>query len=393
MEILNMKNKFMYPIILILVFFFGCEEESTPTEIGTNPSIEEITMRDKWNSASTILNKIEVKVTDPQGYSNLSGIYMEVKNQTNSQVVFSDSLYDDGAINHSQDGDVIAGDGIFSNRFSSVQILSGAGDGDYVFSFRSFDKENHESSLKEQTALFGPNTRPEIVNITGPDTLFSGTPGQIFEVAVFDSDDVEDVLRTYFETMNDSGQVIDISELFNDGDFSNHGDLFTNDSIFSIKLDSSFAADKLGLYRFNFHVEDSFNEENVIVPIHQIYIENKSGKVISTTVPDSLQRPVTPGSVTPFQLLAEVNDPQGLSDVQKVYFLSEKPDGTFSGDSTQFEMKDDGSQGDPVDRDGEYSIIIQIGDSNDLGTYIFHFFMLDKVGHLTDVVKDSIVVY
>ena len=80
-------------------------------------------------------------------------------------------------------------------------------------------------------------------------------------------------------------------------------------------------------------------------------------------------------------------------DIQKVYFLSEKPDGTFSEDSTQFEMKDDETQGDPSAGDGEYSIIIQIGDTNDLGTYIFHFFVLDKVGNLSTAVKDSIIVY
>ena len=46
----------------------------------TDPVIEEIIMRDKWNSASTILSKVEVKVNDPQGFSDIDGVFLEVKN-------------------------------------------------------------------------------------------------------------------------------------------------------------------------------------------------------------------------------------------------------------------------------------------------------------------------
>ena len=130
MKEFDMKKHLFYLFVIILSFFIACDEETTPTEVGTDPVIEEITMRDKWNSASTMLSKVEVKVTDPQGFSNISGVFMEVLNQSNNQVVFSDSLYDDGAFYFTQDGDVIANDGIYSNQFSSVQILSGAGDGD-----------------------------------------------------------------------------------------------------------------------------------------------------------------------------------------------------------------------------------------------------------------------
>ncbi|MFC2089060.1 hypothetical protein ACFLSX_05600, partial [Calditrichota bacterium] len=114
-----------------------------------------------------------------------------------------------------------------------------------------------------------------------------------------------------------------------------------------------------------------------------------------TTVPDSIERPGTPGNTTPFELNAVVQDPQGLADIDSVYFLSEKPDGNFSGNGFRFEMKDDGSAqfGDDQANDGEYSIIIEIGNSNDLGLYIFHFYIRDKVGHLTAVTRDSITVY
>jgi len=153
----NMKKFILHLVLLLVIYFFACEEESSPVEIGTAPNIEEIRMREKWNSASSVLSKVEVKVTDPQGFSDISGVFMEIKNQANNQFVFSDSLYDDGAYIHTMDGDVIANDGIYSNQYSSVQILSGAGDGNYVFSFQAIDKDNHISSLVEQSVLFVSN--------------------------------------------------------------------------------------------------------------------------------------------------------------------------------------------------------------------------------------------
>jgi hypothetical protein len=171
--------------------------------------------------------------------------------------------------------------------------------------------------------------------------------------------------------------------------------LFADDSIYTIKLDSTFAAGKQGPYIFHYYVEDSFNELNQSDISSNIEIENLVGTILATSVPDSIEKPVTPGNTVPFELNALVTDPQGLADIDSVYFLSEKPDGTFSGNGFHFEMKDDGSQqfGDDFANDGEYSIVIEIASSNDPGTYIFHFYMRDKVGQLTNVVQDSIVVY
>jgi len=395
MKVFDMKKYLLF--LILLVFIIACEEESNPAKVGTNPVIEEISIRDKWNSTSTILSKIEVKVTDPQGFSNISGVFMEVINSSNSQVIFSDSLYDDGAYYNTQDGDVFAGDGIYSNKFSSVQILSGAGDGDYEFSFQALDKDKHQSATEQQSVLFGPNAQPAITNMLSPDTLLSGTPGQVFEVTVSDADGLDDILRVYFETqkVGSSTQIYEM-DLFNDGNLNDHGDLFANDSIFSMKLDSTFAAGKMGQYLFHFYVEDSFNELNITDVSAAVQIENFPGKIVSTSVPDSIEKPTTPGNTIPFELNAYVTDPQGLADVDSVYFLSEKPDGTFSGNGYHFELFDDGDQGnngDDTANDGEYSLVIQIAESNDLGIYKFHFYMRDHVGHLTSVIKDSILVY
>jgi len=107
-------------------------------------------------------------------------------------------------------------------------------------------------------------------------------------------------------------------DLFNDGNLNDHGDLFANDSIFTMKLDSSFAAGKMGSYLFHFYVEDSFNEENQGIPIHPIFIENQPGIIKHTNVPDTTGRPAD------LFLTLNANDPQGLADIDSVYFLLEK---------------------------------------------------------------------
>ena len=88
------------------------------------------------------------------------------------------------------------------------------------------------------------------------------------------------------------------------------------------------------------------------------------------------------------------NDPQGLADIDSVYFLLEKPDGTFGGNGFKFDLQDNGNSfyGDLVEGDGIYSKIVSISASNDAGLYIFHFYLRDHADNLTGVVKDSMSV-
>jgi len=279
---------------------------------------------------------------------------------------------------------------MFSNRFSAVQVLSGAAEGDYLFSFKAIDKDNNESHTESIIAAFGVNESPNIINVSAPDTLYSGTNGQIIQVAVWDNDGIDDIDNVYFESQKTgSGNIIPESGLFNDGDFVNHGDLFADDSVFSIKFDSTFGAGKYGNYNLIFHVKDSFGEENNTIPIHQIFIENEVGEIVSTSVPDTTTRPAD------LTLYVTVKDPQGLADVDSVYFLLEKPNGTFGGNGAKFDLQDNGDSfyGDLIAGDGIYSKTISISESNDAGMYIFHFYIRDEVGHLTTVTRDSITVY
>ncbi len=118
---------------------------------------------------------------------------------------------------------------------------------------------------------------------------------------------------------------------------------------------------------------------------------NKGAGVIKNIyMPDSLQRP---DSIAVALIRAEVEDPDGLDDVESVYFYSLKPNGEYANGGNGFDMMDDGTFGDEIAGDGIYSLGIQINDQAQLGTYIFTFNMRDKAGNSAEEVADSIKVY
>jgi len=62
----------LFPCLFMgLILIAGCEKESLPVEVGTDPVIEEIRIKERWNSQSNVFNKVEVKITDPQGFLNI----------------------------------------------------------------------------------------------------------------------------------------------------------------------------------------------------------------------------------------------------------------------------------------------------------------------------------
>ena len=130
--------------------------------------------------------------------------------------------------------------------------------------------------------------------------------------------------------------------------------------------------------------------------------ENQPGEILWVEVPDSIQIP-PPGKFHKALVKASVQDPDGLSDVDSVYFYSRKPDGSLANKGLPLLMVDNGKPfnisnpwveaGDEKAGDGIYSLTILIDNSAAAGKFYFTFYMRDKGGHLTPGVKDSIEVY
>lgn len=118
-----------------------------------------------------------------------------------------------------------------------------------------------------------------------------------------------------------------------------------------------------------------------------------SAVIENVSAPDSVQT----GNVS-LTLYATVQDPNGLNDIQRVYFTVTKPDGTPST-GNPFPMYDDGGSGSAAGDvnqtagDGIYTLGINLSSSNPLGTYTFTFYAVTRSGITSSPVVHQITVY
>ena len=103
-------------------------------------------------------------------------------------------------------------------------------------------------------------------------------------------------------------------------------------------------------------------------------------------LPETLSRP-GPGESTELQIVAVVNDPDGLANVASVVFWNvERPNDVIV-------LFDDGqSGGDEAAGDGRYTITVVITSENALGTNTFAFQATDRSGLKSEIVERSITI-
>jgi len=387
--------KIVFALIISALFALSCSDEPTNPQGAVNPVITSLRIQSQWNLNATDSNLVEIAVTDPQGFNDLKSIAVKVFDDANQQV-FMDSLYDDGGLNGSND--LLAGDGVFRNLFLPSAITSTTGV--FTFNFNVQDRAGHNAEEFKKDISFGFNEAPEIQEIINPSQLLSGAETEFIFVNVSDLDGTNKNTKVFFDLLqNDQSVFAQPISMGNDGNVSENGDVFANDSIFSFKMDSSFAAGKIGDYKMKFVAEDEFGDKSLEL-IKDLFIENKTGNILSVSVPDSIALPAQ--GFTTALVTAKVNDPQGLMDVDSVYFNSIKPDGS-PANGNPFSMVDNGlpfnidgnpliEAGDKVEGDGIYSLSVFVFNNNLPGTYQFTFYMRDKVGNLTAAIVDSIEV-
>jgi hypothetical protein len=234
-----------------------------------------------------------------------------------------------------------------------------------------------------------------------PDFIPSGSSDIVFSIMASDSDDTDDIVLSFFESENlEKGYKKFEQYLFNDGDLINHGDEAAGDSVFSTKIDSDFLSGKEGRYNLLFYVEDSFGERNAEVVAHEIVIGNEPAEFLQINVPETMNIPTIEGEYNRELMTAEVSDPDGLADIDSVYFYSFKPDSTYARDGLPILLVDNGQPfninnagvetGDLDQGDGIYSFSILTFFDTVTGLYTFSFFIRDKAGNLTGPVIKTI---
>ncbi len=179
--------------------------------------------------------------------------------------------------------------------------------------------------------------------------------------------------------------------LLDNGKIEN-GDISANDGSYANKIALSETYPN-GIYNIKYFVTDNSSTTKQVA-LGTFKFDNGQANfapVISDDIVNPDSAVVTDTTIILTSL--KVSDQNGLSDIDKVYFVVYRPNGTTS--NTQNLMYDDGNlaqHGDQTAGDGIYSLIISINSTNTKGTYRLEFQAKDRGGKLSNIINHSLLI-
>lgn len=319
-----------------------------------------------------------VHVKDPQGLEDIDQVRYEISDSV--QVLIQNVMWDDGT-----QGDVLPRDGQFTAQVTS-QMLSGRS-GYFRIGCVAWDKAGYSSDTLYfyfRVVHGNPNLPPQILNVVIPDTLTQQNGPLLLSVVVQDPNGLTDVDSVYCDIVLPYEITPKIRiYLYDTG---TNGDEIPSDGIYAYQGDISEFMTRPGKYRFWFQAKDKSATESLpVVRLVSLIIPNRPPLLKNLSAPDTISRNIG----RPFTLSIQVEDPEGLGDILRVYFNVTKPNGLPS-EGNPFAMYDDGDEihhGDLVGGDGIYSRTIVISPQNELGVYRFDFYAEDRSGALAGPVS------
>jgi len=236
-----------------------------------------------------------------------------------------------------------------------------------------------------------------VVAVNVPEKLFLNSVGdKVFLNYNIQIENFSAIQKVYSNIYlkNNQLQILDDVVLKDDGDKNISGDAKSNDGIFSVKLpfDTTFIS---GDYYIDFFVQSlkgitkkvsvaSFNYDNG---------ENNLPPVLSQlNIPDSIERNIS------FVFSVKASDPNGLSQIKKVYFQLYRPDGSQvlgANNDPYIPMVDDGNNevyGDLFANDGIFSFKNSFASTAQTGTWTFRFRSQDFSNALSNEIVHQMVV-
>jgi hypothetical protein len=104
--------------------------------------------------------------------------------------------------------------------------------------------------------------------------------------------------------------------------------------------------------------------------------------------PDSMEK----GSPDSSHIAVSAFDPDGLEDIDSVYYVVTRPDSTSNG--IRFRMRDDGAGGDSSANDGRYTYVIPSPlPSSQSGDYTFAFYAYDRQDNRSNIISKIITAF
>jgi len=315
-----------------------------------------------------------VVVTDPQGLVDIATVYLDIEHPTSPWDPDTTSLFDDGT-----HGDVTGSDGVYSLLMEPPPEF--ALNGDYEYIFRARDIKGRTSAALMKTINVIGNRAPILSGIVAPDSLVSGGDSAFFSVEVYDPDGGS-VQAVFIDIDNPlSIWSPDSVPLYDDG---SHGDVVSDDGVYSLMMPPPPDSALTGLYTFNFKAVDDLQAVGELATQVTI-VGNYPPTLSDLSAPDTLQR--TNDTTDTWLASVLVTDDQGLSGIEQVWFYTIKPDGS---PGSSYDLYDDGTSGDEISGDGYYSRRLQKPNlENQTGDYRFIF----KAKDIYEAISDSLLHY
>lgn len=269
-----MKRYLFYITISFLSFFLSsCEKDKFDTfDVKLSPPFIIDAKLDKYiidsdtilfngqyslNDTIIISNRIQIKVSDQDGISDIVSVKFRVKGPNNREI-FTGTASDKGL-----ESDSLANDGIFSSKFSSKipRTLTGT----FFIETHAEDKSRLLSNFVITTfSISRLRKAPMIFNLQAPDSVtlpVSGSKLIQMSIAAFDSNGLADIKEVYFRSL-DSSDPTKKYFMYDDGSETilfppdgRSGDEIKGDGIYTINVELPYNMTPKP-YRFEFEAQD-----------------------------------------------------------------------------------------------------------------------------------------
>ena len=376
-------------LVSFLLFAHCTQDSPLQPDSGVTPQLSDLVVPQTIYRASTRTYLVSVRVSDPQGLADVATVTFSITPEAGGTALAEGALADAGT-----DGDIIAGDGIYTAPLGAA--FATADSGVYVLRTRARDRAGNESNTLSAAVTVRPGTEnqpPEIRAVQAPDRVAVDSAFTFLVTAeVQDADglsDVEQVVYEFFPPAHPNPTIT--SQLLDNGLF---GDARAGDGIFTVSI-SSGLFDRAADYFLRIQARDQAGNASApaLVLIRGFAIGNRPPVLSNLVAPDTVR--IDPTRVTKILMTVDVQDPQGLSDIVYVRFRSFLPNGNEAQDSP-FAMSDDGdtaNTGDVTAGDGTYSIIINLPPTGvQPGNFRFVFQAKDRSNALSNEIEHIMTV-
>ncbi len=325
-----------------------------------------------------------VKVTHSEGVRAILSVRAFVTLIDAQTILFRDTLLDNGS-----GGDIVPGDGIFSGCLS-LTFAQGQ-NATCRMSIVAEDVYQNASDTLSSPFTIADGQRgsaPILFECSLSDTLNADSLGHVFiTIRAEDPQGIDDIDSVFFQIFQPLSPVLFYqSQLWDDGQ---SGDLIPGDGIFTFQGNLEDTLKSRGVHAFRFQAVDQ-NGLFSDVKVKEVFIDqiNYPPVLSNVSAPDTV---ILGAAGDTLFISVDVHDPQGLSDIKKVYFNSTKPDGNPAS-GNPFIMYDDGSKGDITPNDGTYSLDVEITPDSQKGVYQFDFYAEDYSGAVSESLSHFVTV-